>query len=132
MKASQLVKLGDTDITVSDAPEDIRGRWVIDCDGEEIGYIDDLLIDDQERMVRFLQIASTGMVREGEPAFLLPADAVTRVTADEVMIDQMRAKVVGAPSYDPEVRYGQEYYDEVYGYYGYPPFWSADDPSRPR
>ena len=132
MKASRLVKLGDTEITVSGAPEDILGRWVIDCDGEEIGYIDDLLIDDQERMVRFLQIASTSVVVEGEQAFLLPADAVTKVTADEIVIDQTRADIVGAPNYDQNVTYGQEYFDEVYGYYGYPPFWSADDSSRPR
>ncbi|MBW3633728.1 MAG: PRC-barrel domain-containing protein [Chloroflexi bacterium] len=114
------MKLGDTDLTISDPQEDIRGRWVIDRNGEEIGFIDDLLIDDQERNVRFLQIAS-GVVGVGAQTFLVPIDAITEMDDDEIVIDLTRGRIASAPKYDPNVAHDQEYYGNVCRYYGYPP-----------
>ena len=37
--------LRDSDLTVADPDEDIRGRTVKDKDGKEMGRIDDLLFD---------------------------------------------------------------------------------------
>ncbi len=120
-----LVKLGDTDLTVSDPREDIRGRTVVDRNGEEIGHVDALLIDDQERKVRFLQIASGGILGIGEQKFLVPVDAVTRVGPDRVVVDQTGKHIAGSPKYDPDLTYDQSYYTDLYGYYGYPPYWGA-------
>ena len=118
--ASLLVKLGDTDLTISNPQEDIRGRWVIDRNGEEIGYIDDLLIDDQGRNVRFLQIAS-GVVGVDAQTFLVPIDAITEMDDDEIVIDQTRGRIASAPKYDPDVAYDEEFYSNVCRYYGYSP-----------
>ncbi len=41
-----------------------------------------------------------------------------------VLINQTRERVTGAPAYDPELT-EESYYDNVYGYYGYAPFWGA-------
>jgi sporulation protein YlmC with PRC-barrel domain len=120
-----LVKLGDTDLTVADPREDIRGRQVIDRQGEDLGHVDALLIDDRESKVRFLRIASGGFLGIGEHTFLLPVDAITRITADQVFVDQTRERVAGAPAYDPDLTYEHNYYGGLYDYYGYVPYWGA-------
>src|SRR4051794_17680655 len=50
----ELIKLSDSDQVVGDPAEDIRGRTVRDRDGHELGRVADLLIDPEERKVRFL------------------------------------------------------------------------------
>ncbi len=125
VSTGKLVKLGDTDLTVSNPREDIRGRRVVDPNGEEIGHVDALLIDDQESKVRFLRVASGRFLGIAEQTFLLPVDAVTRVGDDQVVVDQTRERIAGAPTYDPDLTYDQEYYGGLYGYYGYGPYWSA-------
>lgn len=51
-EAGQLVKLGDTGKTVADINEDIRGFTVRTASGEEIGKVDELLVDAAEEKVR--------------------------------------------------------------------------------
>jgi len=118
-----LVKLSDTTMMIADEAEDICGRQVLDKAGHEIGEVDALLIDDQESKVRFLQVASGGLLGLGATKFLIPVDAVTRVDEDYVHIDQTRERIASAPGYDPELIDGS-YYDDVYGYYGYAPYWA--------
>ena len=59
-----LIRLSDTELTVADRADDIRGLDVLDISGEELGEVDDLLIDNAERKVRFLEVASGGAERE--------------------------------------------------------------------
>lgn len=121
----RLVRLGDTEMTVADPSEDIRNRTVVDRAGEEIGHVDALLIDEPEGKVRFLEIASGGLLGIGEQKSLIPVDAVARVNSDRVVIDQSRERIAGAPGYDPDLAFDRGYYGELYGYYGYAPYWGA-------
>lgn len=120
-----LVKLGDTDQTVSMADEDVRGRVVKDRDGEELGHVEDLLVDPADNKVRFLVIASGGFLGIGEHKSFVPVDAVDRITDDEVRIVQSRNLVAEAPGYDPDLADRRSYYEDVYAYYGYTPFWGT-------
>jgi sporulation protein YlmC with PRC-barrel domain len=117
-----LYPLDQTDLTVQDPAEDLRGRKVLDRHGEELGTVDQLYIDDRERKVRFLQVASGGFLGIGQSTVLIPIDAITAVTNDEVRIDQSRERVAGAPPYDPTLAQKPSWPD-YYGYYGYAPFW---------
>lgn len=119
-----LVRLSDTHLTLARDDEDVRGRKTVDRNGEEIGEVDDLIIDPEERRVRFIQVAAGGFLGMGEDKRLVPVDAVTGID-DQVHIDRDRASVAGAPGYDPDLVLEQpmDYYEELYGYYGYPPFW---------
>jgi sporulation protein YlmC with PRC-barrel domain len=119
-----LVKLSDTEWTVAEQTADIRGRRVLDPEGEEVGAVEDLLIDDRERKVRLLQVASGGFLGLGATTFLLPVEAITRISDETVHIDQRRAHIAGAPRYDP-VLVDQRYVHDLYGHYGYAPYWSA-------
>ncbi|WP_396656994.1 PRC-barrel domain-containing protein [Microbacterium sp.] len=119
-----LVALGDSDRAVSTADEDIRGYDVKDAAGDDVGTVDDLLIDEAENRVRFLVVASGGFLGLGEHKSFLPVDAVTGVGDGEVHIGQPRGRLVGAPAYDPSLVNERDYGESVYGYYGYTPFWS--------
>lgn len=120
-----LLRLSDTEFRPADPSEDIRGRKVLDMAGEELGSVDDLFIDDQDHKVRFLQITSGGFLGLGAAKFLLPVDAVARLTVDAVYIQQGREQVAGAPRYDPAL-VDERYMTDVYSHYGYPPFWGLD------
>ena len=117
-----IMKMSDAHLTVADPAEDVRGRTMLDRAGDEIGEVDDLLIDEQEAKVRFLQVASGGFLGIGEQHFLVPVDAITSIDADHVQIDKTREHVAGAPKYQPDL-VDDAYYGGIYGYYGYGPYW---------
>jgi sporulation protein YlmC with PRC-barrel domain len=119
-----LVKLSDSQLTVADPAEDVRGRKVLDKAGEEIGEVDDLLIDDRENKVRFLQVASGGFLGIGETKFLIPVEAITAVQSDAIQVDQARERIAGAPRYDPDLAQEPDW-GAYYGYYGYTPYWGT-------
>ena len=121
-QTAAIVRLSDTDKKVADRAEDVRGRKVVDRHGDEIGKVDDLLLDGRESKVRFLEVASGGLLGIGATKVLIPVDAVERVEPNTVRINQTRERVTGAPRYDPELK-DQKYYGDVYGYYGYSPWW---------
>jgi sporulation protein YlmC with PRC-barrel domain len=105
--------------------QDIRGRTVLDRDGNEIGKVDDLLIDTDENRVRMLRIEHGGVLGIGATPLFVPAEAVQQLTEDEVHIDQSRADVADAPQYDPELVDQESFYSDVYDYYGYLPYWTV-------
>ncbi|WP_258803151.1 PRC-barrel domain-containing protein [Pseudarthrobacter sp. NS4] len=122
----ELVKLEDTGKTVAAEQEDIRGYTAKDRSGEEIGKVEELLIDQEEEKVRFLVIASGGFLGIGKDKTFIPVDTVKSINAGdgEVLIDRTREDIAGAPDYDPELADTRSYYEGVYGYYSVPPFWT--------
>ncbi len=122
-----LVKLSDTHLMLSDPEQDIRDRTVIDQNGDEIGHVSGLFIDPGEKKVRVLEVAAGGFLGLGERHFLVPVEAVSGVTQDEVRIDQTREHVANSPAYDPTLTEMQtrDYLAAQYGHYGYPPYWDG-------
>ena len=119
-----LIKLSDTNMTLSSADEDIRGRSVVDGNGEDVGNVDDLMIDDTEKKVRFIRVSSGGFLGMGAQKFLIPVDAIKQIKGDQVIVSHNREQIASSPAYDPDV-VDEKYYDNLYGYYGYRPFWGA-------
>ena len=128
--SSALLKLKDTEFTVSDPLQDIRGLKVVDENGEEMGHIDDLLIDEKEHHVRFFQVNDGGILGFGGLITLMPIESITKIEGDVVHVCHSKECVCGAPKYDPEIK-EQEFYDDIYNYYGYMPFWGAGYNYRP-
>lgn len=122
---SSLIKLSDSDQILADPGDDIRGRTVRDPDGEDLGKVDDLLIDAEEHRVRLLRVEHGGLLGIGATAFFIPVDAVTQITDDTVCVGEPRDRITAAPGYDPELIDEPDYYQSLYGYYGYPPYWGA-------
>jgi sporulation protein YlmC with PRC-barrel domain len=128
-RTTRLVPLSEERLRVAEPAEDTRGHTVIDRHGDEIGTIEDLLVDDSERKVRFLVVQSGGFLGLGAKTLHIPVDAVTRIHDDHVHVDQTREHVGGTPDYDPDVVVEEGdaeggYYEGVYRHYGYSPFWA--------
>lgn len=123
-----LHKLSDEKLTVKDPEDDVRGRKVLDKAGNDVGSVHDLMIDEIDFKVRFLQVSSGGFLGMGGTMFLIPVDAVTSITPDAVHVDQTREHLAGVPRYDPALATGTAdfdpgYYDGLYDYFGYAPYW---------
>ena len=120
-KLPTLSRLGDHHKTVSSPDEDIRGRMIKDRDGQDVGRVEGLLIDDAEQKVRFMEVASGGFLGFGKSTSFIPVDAITRMTEDDVYISHTREHVAGAPRYDPDIITADGgYFLNLYPYYGYP------------
>ena len=129
-KVPQLIRLRDADRTVSSSDEDIRGRMAKDKAGHDLGTIDGLLIDEAERKVRFIEVASGGFLGLGESKSLIPVEAITRVTPDAVYIGHTLQHVAGAPRYAPKLMHTElEYFFNLFPYYGYPPSFGRITPA---
>jgi sporulation protein YlmC with PRC-barrel domain len=113
--------LGDSDLTVASADHDIRGRTVKDKDGKDIGKIDDLLIDEDDRKVHFMRVESGGFLGMGETKVFIPVDAITTITDVDVRINQSHEHVVRAPRYDPYLIADRKYLGALYDHYGFSP-----------
>ncbi|MDG4829308.1 PRC-barrel domain-containing protein [Solwaraspora sp. WMMD1047] len=120
---AKLRKLSDTTEALADPAEDIRGRKVHDKQDNDIGKVDDLLIDENEHKVRLLRVEHGGILGFGATASFIPVDAVTRITDEVVYVDVTRERVSGAPRYDPDIVDQADVYEDLYGYYGFAPFW---------
>ncbi len=116
-----LVTLTDSDLMLADPADDVRGLTVVDAQGDPIGEVDDLIVDEEERRARFLVVASGGFLGLGETKRLLPVDAVTAVE-DEVHVEPAREAVHATREFDPELEPFPAF-EAVYDEYGYAPFW---------
>ena len=124
---SMLVKLSNTNLEVTDPAQDVRGYRVVGKDGQDLGEVDDLILDRVETNVRFLEVASGDFFGLGSAKALIPVDAVTRISDKAVYINQTRQHVAAAPHYDPDLIVqdvgDQGYVGDIYRHYGFLPYW---------
>jgi sporulation protein YlmC with PRC-barrel domain len=120
----RLVSLTDTDQTVADPAADVRGRKAFDTNGDDVGTVEDLLVDEEENKVRFLRIGSGGFLGMGRDHFLVPVEAIESVEEDRVTISRDRDRLSDVPAYDPELTYDPIYYADLYGWWGFGPYWA--------
>ncbi len=114
-----LIRLSDSDLILEDQTQDVRGLDVYDTNGEEIGTVEGLYVDEEERKVRFLDVGAGGFLGLGEKNFLVPVEAVREVKEDGVVVDQSREKVVDSPPFDTSVVPQAPYQRDIFDYYGY-------------
>ena len=120
---TKLLKLSETGLVLANPGEDVRGFTVVDQSGQEIGSVEDLMIDSLEKKVRFLEVGAGGFLGLGERKFAIPVDAIARIDESSVHIEHTREHVTGSPAYDPELSGDTHYWEAVYGYFGYAPYW---------
>jgi sporulation protein YlmC with PRC-barrel domain len=115
-------RLDQSELMLAEGELDIRGKDVVDVDGEELGSVTGLFVDEEERRVRFLEVKGGGILGLGDEVTLVPVEAVASVDEERVRLEHPSARVAGAPRYDPQLA-DQPDWGELYGYYGYPPYW---------
>lgn len=123
--SAKLLRISDTDLTLDRAEEDVRSYKVTESTGAALGHVDDLMIDDRERKVRFLVVAAGGFLGIGEKKFWVPVDAITSVSDGVVYVDMTVEHVKNVPVYDPEIVQAEPFANEVYSYYGVAPYWGS-------
>ncbi len=70
-----LVKLSESeDIRVQEPWQDIRELDVYDINGEQIGSVEDLYVDREAQLPRFLDVAAGGFLGIGKKHFLIPVE----------------------------------------------------------
>ena len=117
-----LVKLSDSeDIRLQEPWQDIRQLDVYDTNGEQIGSVEELYVDRQEQLPRFLDVAAGGFLGIGKKHFLIPVEEVSRDVGEEerVTVSQSRDKVVGSPEFDPDEVPKADVQRAIYAYYGH-------------
>ncbi|MCP2317732.1 PRC-barrel domain-containing protein [Nocardia amikacinitolerans] len=118
-----LIDMEDADLTVRDPADDIRGRTVLDPHGDELGEVDGLLVDEAENRVRFLRLASGGLLGFGRTKRLIPVEAITGIDEKTVRIDRAKEQVADSAPYDPPLLDEHVFYQDLYQHYGVQPFW---------
>ena len=119
------MKLSDSDFRLEEPEQDIRELDVYDRDGDQIGSVEDLYVDADEREVRYLDVGAGGFLGLGEKHLLSPLQAVADRQDDRVNINRHREQVLGSPPFDPDVVPATNYQRNLYDYYGYPyPAWA--------
>lgn len=119
-------KLSDSGRSITPTADDIRGRRVNDKNGDDLGKVHDLLIDDQEHRVRFLLVEHGGFLGMGATESFIPIDDITTITDKIVTINHTREHVAEAPAYNPDLIDDSTYHGNIYGHYGFTPYWGAD------
>jgi sporulation protein YlmC with PRC-barrel domain len=117
-----LIKLSDSEnLRLREPLKNIRGLDVYDSNGEEIGSVEDLFVDQEAQFPRFLGVGAGGFLGIGKKHFLVPFEEVSRHVGEEerVIVRQDRDKVLGSPDFDPDEMPEVDLQRAVYAYYGY-------------
>ncbi len=117
-----LIKLSDSeDLRLREPLQDIRGLDVYDNNGEQIGTVEDLYVDQEAQFPRFLDVGAGGFLGIGKKHFLVPFEEVSRSVSEEerVVVRQNRDKVLDSPEFDPDEMPEADLQRAVYAYYGY-------------
>ena len=117
-----LIKLTDSeDLRLREPLQNIRDLDVYDSNGEQIGSVEDLYVDQEAQFPRFLDGGAGGLLGIGKKHFLVPFEEVSRRVSEEerVIVNQNRDKVLGSPEFDPAEMPEVDFQRAVYAYYGY-------------
>jgi sporulation protein YlmC with PRC-barrel domain len=129
MKNRRLDPLKDTGLAFGEGEQDIQGDAVRDASGEKVGNVVALFVDEKARRIRFLLVAGggdRGVV--GDERRLVPVEAIDRIEGDVVHLRHPRERVAFSPRYNPKFVEDASYWESVYGWYGYAPFWAGLTP----
>lgn len=115
-----LVKMSDSDLRLEEPWQDIRGLEVYDVNGEQIGSVEDLYVDRDSSLPRFLEVSAGGFLGIGKKHFLITIEEVSRdIDADRVTVNQPRDKVVESPDFDPDDVSNTDVQRAIRAYYGH-------------
>jgi len=84
-----LVKFSDSEIRNEEPWQDIRDLDIYGVNGEQVGTVEDLYIERESGLPRFLAVSAGGLLGMGKEYFLVPLEEVSRdVGAERVTVDR--------------------------------------------
>jgi hypothetical protein len=131
MPTRDLDRLSRSGLTVADLEnldDDLSGRKVYDRTGEEVGTVEDVLVDTVQLHAPFVLVSWGGVLGIGTQQRLIPLEAIDRVTPEGVNLTGDKELVTEGPAYrgDLSGRDAEDHYAQVYGAYGIKPASEAE------
>jgi sporulation protein YlmC with PRC-barrel domain len=107
----------------------ILGAKVINTAQEDLGKIEDLVIDARNSRVAYAILSFGGVLGLGDKHFAIPWEALTFDLSQKVaVLDIDKNRLKNAPGFDkedwPDLA-NQTWGAEVYEYYGFSPYWQS-------
>ncbi len=104
------------------------GDRVRNMSGEDLGKLEEIMIDMEEGRVAYAVLSFGGVLGMGNKLFAVPWDALSVDTEQhKVVLNVDRSTLENAPGFDkdnwPGTEGGNQWLVDVYDYYGYEPYW---------
>lgn len=98
--------------------EDLRGRTLVDIDGNALGVVDDLLIDTRTQTISILEVACGDSLGLGSTKSYIPTPAIIAISPTRVRLGHHATHVADAPGYDPPLLQDPTFAHDIYAHYG--------------
>lgn len=89
--APDLIAISESDYEIAQRADDITGRTVVDTRGDEVGVVEELLIDSDNPRVRYIVVSSGGFLGFGKQELYIPVSAIEHVDEAYRSISARRA-----------------------------------------
>ena len=105
----------------------IIGDDVKNTMGEDLGKIEDIMLDAETSQIAYVVLSFGGFLGIGDKYFAIPWQSL-RLSMDENVfyLDISKEKLENAPGFDKEnwpAQPDMQYVNEIFSYYGYKPYW---------
>lgn len=106
--------------------DDIKGRDVLDADGNNIGKIENVLVDSKTGRVEYITLTSGGMFGVGVDKYMIPWRALQTGTGqdEKIQLNLSAEKLKNAPKGDQLPSQAQS--RELHQFYGVSPEWQEN------
>jgi sporulation protein YlmC with PRC-barrel domain len=105
----------------------IIGDSIVNRAGENLGKIEELMLDLEKGRVAYAVLSFGGVMEMGEKLYVIPFEALKLDGSREhFVLDVDKAKLRNAPGFDrnnPPKASDRTWGAEIYKFYGYKPYW---------
>lgn len=114
----------------------LTGDKVRNPAGEDLGHIEEIMIDVPTGRVAYAVLSFGGFLGMGNKLFAVPWEALTLDQGEkEFLLNVDRQQLENGPGFDkdnwPDMN-DRAWGSEVFAYYGYEPYWERSAPLQPR
>lgn len=108
----------------------LMGDKVRNLDGDNLGHLEEIVIDLEKGRVSYAVLATGGFLGLGDKFFAVPWDLLTVDTEnEELILDVSKEMLESAPGFDkdkwPDI-HDRSWMVDVYAYYGRAPYWEDE------
>lgn len=111
------------------AADTLQGDKVVNREGEDLGTIEDIMIDVQRGRVAYAVMSCGGLLGLGDKLFAIPWSALTLdAERHRFMLDADRERFDKAPGFDKDhwpSMADDSWATQVHDFYGVRPYWSG-------
>jgi len=103
--------------------EEVQG-YQIHASDDEIGHIEDFIVDEETWMIRYLVIDTSNWI-PGSKRVIISPDWVDSVdwTDRALKVKMTREQIKNSPEYDPTAPVYRDYEKSIFDHYGFPYHW---------